>query len=118
MNIRNRVVTSCTLLIPRHLLPFFTMRVSSALSLRNYFEYLIVTYGRHLVSYGVDPDTNQWKQKYQQTGLDLQVRNFKPDTVCGADPGGQLLLFRSTLQTVDLQAFLSATNWTGAETCK
>ncbi|MCB1172742.1 MAG: DUF1564 family protein [Leptospiraceae bacterium] len=77
--IATRSVTSSTLLIPMHLMDYFQDRVRDFQGIGRYFEYLIITYGRQLTLYNIDPTNRQWKQKYQDQGLDLQVRNFKPN---------------------------------------
>ncbi|MCB1173016.1 MAG: DUF1564 family protein [Leptospiraceae bacterium] len=48
-------------------------------SLGKYFESILAKYGRHLSRYGLDPVAAKWKQKYQAEGLNLQIKNFKPD---------------------------------------
>ncbi|MCB1174867.1 MAG: DUF1564 family protein [Leptospiraceae bacterium] len=75
----SQLVSSSTLLIPRHLLDYFTLRVHDFRSVRAYFEYLIVNYGRQLARYKINPASHKWKKKYQNPGLDLQIRNFRPD---------------------------------------
>ncbi|MCB1175198.1 MAG: DUF1564 family protein [Leptospiraceae bacterium] len=67
------------MLIPKHLLEYFTKRVRFFQGTRTYFEYLTVNYGRQLASYELKLTSSKWKQKYQDPGLDLQVRNFRPD---------------------------------------
>ncbi|MCB1173365.1 MAG: DUF1564 family protein [Leptospiraceae bacterium] len=77
--IETRAVTSSTVLIPKHLLDYFTQRVRYFKGIGRYFEYLTITYGRQLARYEIDPTSCKWKKKYQDPGLDLQIRNFKPD---------------------------------------
>ena len=47
--------------------------------LRGYFEYLIRNYANCLPKYGIDPTAIKWKKEYQDEGLELQKRNFKPE---------------------------------------
>ena len=77
--IETRAVTSSTLLIPLYLLDYFTLRVRYFKGIGRYFEYLIMTYSRQLARYKIDPASRKWKKKYQDPGLDLQIRNFKPN---------------------------------------
>ena len=77
--IETRAITCSTLLIPRRLLEYFTRRVRYFHTTSKYLEYLIVTYGRQLSCYGLNPASHKWKKKYQDSGLDLQIRNFKPN---------------------------------------
>ncbi len=78
-NVKFRAVTSSTLLIPMKMLEYFNTRERYFKSRGRYFEYLIMTYGRQLHKFGLNPTVMKWKKEYQKTGLDLQVRNFKPD---------------------------------------
>lgn len=74
-----RAYTPSTLLIPRHLVAYFESRSIFFGSRRLYFRHLIVTYGRFLQHFGIEPNSDKWKKEYQEDGLDLQIRNFKPD---------------------------------------
>ncbi|MCB1173240.1 MAG: DUF1564 family protein [Leptospiraceae bacterium] len=77
--IRAQMVSSSTLLIPGHLLKYYRFRVNCFSGTGHYFEHLLATYGRQLARYSINPVTTQWKKKYQNKGLDLQIRNFKPN---------------------------------------
>lgn len=81
LSLKSQRVTASSLLIPNQLLLYFSLRSSLFGGSKYYFQYLIKTYARHLLQYGYKPIHSKWKNEYQQEGLDLQKRNFKPNPV-------------------------------------
>ena len=87
-DIRRRAWTSSTLLIPEDRIEYFNKRILCfngrgrsryGGSICGYFEYLIRNYANCLLKYGIDPTAIKWKKEYQEEGLELQKRNFKPE---------------------------------------